>query len=319
MILILSTPTDPDTEGVIDWLEMTNTPYFRLNDEDIISGKVDFFYNPIDDNQTHFKSVNQIIYLSEVKVIWYRKFGFLKSYEVEFGKSSDIVNYLYKEFNTICKLIFSILDSKIWLFKKVNMLTKLEILKIAYDIGLNIPPSIVTAKKDNLIPFFNVNKPLMSKSIGNGSAISYKDSTFYFYTIKIKSINKITEKFTPSLFQKYIQKEYEIRIFYIDGLFYSMVIFSQKNEKTKNDFRNYDSINPNRYEPYMLPKEIETKLDLLMRKIGINTGSIDMIKTPKGDYYFLEVNPSGQFGMTALPCNFPLYKVVADFLIKNSS
>jgi glutathione synthase/RimK-type ligase-like ATP-grasp enzyme len=184
--------------------------------------------------------------------------------------------------------------------------------------GLNIPETIVTAKKESLTTFFDKYKPLMSKALGDGSRIEHEGSTFYFYTIKISSIDNVTEKFTPTLFQRYIPKEYELRIFYIDGLFYSMVIFSQNNEKTKNDFRNYDRVNPNRYEPYNLPKEIETKLDLLMRNIGLNTGSIDMIKTPNGEYYFLEVNPSGQFGMTALSCNYPLYKTVADFLIKHT-
>ena len=51
-----------------------------------------------------------------------------------------------------------------------------------------------------------------------------------------------------------------------------------------------------------------------MNLIGLNTGSIDMILTPEGDYYFLEVNPVGQFGMISHPCNFYLEEKVANFL-----
>lgn len=98
-----------------------------------------------------------------------------------------------------------------------------------------------------------------------------------------------------------------------------MAIFSQENEKTKIDFRNYDFKNPNRVSRYQLPLSIEKKLSKLMKKIGLNTGSIDLIKAIDNYYYFLEVNPSGQFGMTSFPCNYYLHKKTANFLIKNDT
>jgi D-alanine-D-alanine ligase-like ATP-grasp enzyme len=54
-----------------------------------------------------------------------------------------------------------------------------------------------------------------------------------------------------------------------------------------------------------------------MRELGVNTGSIDMIYTKDNEYVFLEVNPTGQFGMTSVPCNYPIDLEVAKFL-KNS-
>ena len=141
---------------------------------------------------------------------------------------------------------------------------------------------------------------------------------FRLQTILLDCRTNIPTKFSPSLFQGYIEKEYELRIFFLDDSFYSMVIFSQSNEKTKIDFRNYDIEKPNRVCPYSLPKKIERKITKLMNTIGLNTGSIDMIKSTDGNYYFLEVNPSGQFGMTGIPCNYDLYEKVASYLIKNS-
>lgn len=94
-----------------------------------------------------------------------------------------------------------------------------------------------------------------------------------------------------------------------------MAIFSQQSEQTKIDFRKYDPVKPNRCTPYKLPAEIENKIDRLMRRIKINSGSIDMIYSPNGQYYFLEVNPIGQFGMTSFPCNYPIEKRIAQYLI----
>ena len=97
-----------------------------------------------------------------------------------------------------------------------------------------------------------------------------------------------------------------------------MAIFSQNNEKTKIDFRNYDRDLPNRTEPYTLPFDVEEKICKMMNALKLNTGSLDLIKSRNNEFVFLEVNPSGQFGMTAFPCNYPLHKEVSDYLIKEN-
>ena len=53
-----------------------------------------------------------------------------------------------------------------------------------------------------------------------------------------------------------------------------------------------------------------------MQKLDLETGSIDLIKSTNGEYYFLEINPNGQFGMTSYPCNYNLEEKVALKLIQ---
>ena len=65
-----------------------------------------------------------------------------------------------------------------------------------------------------------------------------------------------------------------------------MAVFSQENNKTAQDFRNYDQDNPNRTVPYKLPVRIISKLTRLTRKLSLNTGSIDLIRSIDGEYYF---------------------------------
>jgi len=52
-----------------------------------------------------------------------------------------------------------------------------------------------------------------------------------------------------------------------------------------------------------------------MLEVGLNCASIDLIKSTNGKYYFLEINPVGQFGMVDFPCNYGLHKIVAEELI----
>jgi glutathione synthase/RimK-type ligase-like ATP-grasp enzyme len=126
------------------------------------------------------------------------------------------------------------------------------------------------------------------------------------------------ETFFPSIIQEEIEKEIEIRVFIAEAKFYSMAIFSQNSGRTDVDFRNYDHNKPNRNVPYTLPLKVKSAIKRLMKGLGINTGSVDLIKNKAGEYYFLEVNPSGQYGMVSQPCNFNINRDIAEILIKHN-
>ncbi len=53
-------------------------------------------------------------------------------------------------------------------------------------------------------------------------------------------IEKLPDTFSPSLIQGYVEKKYELRIFYLNGECFASAIFSQLDEQTKIDFRNYN-------------------------------------------------------------------------------
>jgi glutathione synthase/RimK-type ligase-like ATP-grasp enzyme len=134
-----------------------------------------------------------------------------------------------------------------------------------------------------------------------------------------QNIAKIPDLFAESLFQALIPKKYEIRSFFFQDKFYSMAIFSQNDDQTKVDFRNYNWKKPNRNVPFQLPAWLEDKLYKLMKLLGLHSGSFDLIFTPEGEYVFLEVNPVGQFGMVSIPCNYGLEKILAEYLANGKS
>ncbi len=137
------------------------------------------------------------------------------------------------------------------------------------------------------------------------------------YTSKLvlNDIESISDEFVPTFFQKYEEKKFEIRTFYLDCNFYSMCIFSQKNENTKVDFRNNDLDIPNRLSPFNLPKEIEIDLIKMFNYFKLDCASLDIIYNSNG-YHLIDVNPIGQFGMVSYPCNYSLEKKIAEYLIK---
>jgi glutathione synthase/RimK-type ligase-like ATP-grasp enzyme len=58
-------------------------------------------------------------------------------------------------------------------------------------------------------------------------------------------------------------------------------------------------------------KNIEIKIINFMNLMDLNTGSLDIILSPDNEYVFLEVNPSGQYGMVEYNCFYPLNKIIA--------
>jgi D-alanine-D-alanine ligase-like ATP-grasp enzyme len=56
---------------------------------------------------------------------------------------------------------------------------------------------------------------------------------------------------------------------------------------------------------------VEKKIYILMKRLGINSGSIDMVYTKDGRFVFLEVNPVGQFAQVSMPCNYFLEREIA--------
>lgn len=317
MILILSKSGDRDSDCVIEWLNFYKTPFLRINDEELMQGVVAFSYNANMVESSYFEISTKRVYLKDISVVWFRKFGFLTDYELRLNAVKELTEFLYDEFNGLRELILSLLSEKKWLFKRTVMKSKLEVLNTAKSVGLEIPKTIICTEIDEVKLFLDQNNhSIITKPIAEALNVKLLNSTIGLSTKKVETIKGLNRKFSPSLFQEYIDKLIELRVFYIRGKCYSMAIFSQSNPQTKVDFRAYDWEKPNRFIPYQLPLQIEEKIDMFMKKLQLNTGSIDIIKSSKNfKYYFLEVNPSGQFGMTAFPCNYPLHKIVAQNLI----
>jgi glutathione synthase/RimK-type ligase-like ATP-grasp enzyme len=132
--------------------------------------------------------------------------------------------------------------------------------------------------------------------------------------VGLDNIDLLNERFFPTLFQNEIEKAFELRIVYIKNHFFAMAIFSQNDEKTKIDYRNYNRQKPNRTIPYTLPQDIVVKLQHLMNQLELDSGSIDMIVTNTNEYVFLEVNPTGQLGWVSEHCNYYLEQKIAYYL-----
>lgn len=315
MIAIFSQENyETTTESVIDWLQFYKIPFKRING-------IEFLANvDIEIKTTKF----EIKGFEDINVCWFRRWdGFSDIIGLQFTDFSswnlyELRNHLSTEHRIVRQTLFKYLAKKKWLtHPKEITYSKLDLLKNAVKVGLSVPDSILTTSKSTLLKFIAIHKKVITKIISQGIprySLETIDYSFGTQLITKNELKRLPDTFSPSLFQKYIEKSYEIRIFFLEKKFYSMAIFSQKNLKTLIDFRNYDRELPNRRVPYQLPQIIEDKLLILIENMNYTTGSIDLIKSKSGHYVFLEINPGGQFGMVSLPCNYFLEEKIAHHL-----
>lgn len=328
MILIISQHAgEHTTEEVIDWLDHKNANYFRLNGNDLVE-HCDFQMD-VTNNKTTLSFPEREIELGNVTAFWYRRWltgGYHydkqgKLMEIPFNKVR-LSQMLNNELQKLKEYVRLSQKDRFWLSNmdkvKVN---KLEVLQKAKKHGLIIPETIITNCKSEVVAFKQNHGSIIVKAISEAMMLSKNSTSYSAYTALVTDeiIESLPDTFYPSLLQNTVDKAYELRAFYLEGNFYTMVIFSQEDNQTTIDFRQYNHKKPNRRAPFQLPKAIENKLTGLMKDLDLNTGSIDLIKTKTGAYVFLEINPVGQFGMTSGPCNYYLEEKVADVLIEKSA
>ncbi len=329
MIVILSELFDPSTDRVMDWIGSLGYHCKRVNGEQVDAGSV--FSLRLDATAVLSDSITRGG--EEVKAVWYRRWGHARRYqavplfnEAAAAMQPDKVDvsasfHLARELGTLGECVFAAYDGAYWLGDPSNEApNKLLVLREAARAGLDVPATLVTTEREAVREFAAQHGRIVMKPLGDVAIFNFGRSAYLTYTAECTG--EILEggppSFFPTLFQERLDKEYELRVFYLAGELYPMAIFSTGDPQTEGDFRRYNRAKPNRNVPYALPAEVEGRLRALMEALKLNTGSIDLVRTRCGRYVFLEVNPVGQFGMVSAPCNYHLERRIAEHLIEMS-
>lgn len=294
-----------------EYLATKNIPYFRLNSDRLnhlqkINIHEDFF-----ELTDEFGST---INSKEIKAVWHRKaWGISVPEELDESYKSIFL----KEYSSLRYNLFTILENVPWInsLENENKIdgNKIFQLKIAEMNNLPIPKTIFSNHSEKITAFFHeyckgkmVAKlhGVISKSMGGENFLSTN-------IIDENSLENISDiEYCPMIFQPYIEKEFELRIVYLDGEFFTGKINNSENVDWRIAQGNYF------WSEYDLPEYIKVNLTSMMKEMGLYIGAIDMIKSKDGNYYFLEVNPQGEWGMLQKELNFPIAERIADNLIK---
>lgn len=300
MILILTSDNDYSTNEVIKWLIVQKKHFLRIYESEIFEIKTE-------NKRIYLKSERNKFFLDEISSVWYRR-GSLKFKRLHYSHPS-INEHMHETQHWLEDFILKTIESKRHINKQTNSsVNKLWVLKKAQDVGLDIPNYFLSENLKEV----EIGKTITKTITGGGEILDIEDNfNGLMYTSLVNS--NFDKEIFISFFQENVDKDFEVRSFYLNEKIWSFAIFSQNDEQTRLDFRKYNDEKPNRNVRYNLPESIEAKICKLMKELDLNSGSLDFIKSGN-EFYFLEVNPIGQFTNFSFLCNEYLEKEIANYL-----
>ena len=301
MILIVSHQKDRTTNIVCDWLDYFGAKYDVVNTIELIKNK-------------RFEISNTSNFLSGYNIGWYRRdLEYLEHYSRMFGnvdlEKSFIIDRARQEINLLRKHLFSQKSMK-WL-SPFEQIDKIQVLEEAINCNIKVPCFLITNSRKRLEQFINEHEHVIYKPITECSTIISDRKILKQKVSDFDLDAMVPDFFFPSLFQEKIDKVAELRVFVLG----SKIFAGRIRNKRCLDVR--EILNKSSIERCSLSKDMEQKIHRLMKRLNLNTGSIDLLEDQIGNTYLLEINPIGHFSFLSKKCNYSLEKEVAQYLIKH--
>lgn len=228
--------------------------------------------------------------------------------------------YKYRQRMSVLKYYVSIAKFTLNVNQKVTRQTcKQYHLQLAEKIGFKIPEFIFTNKYKKIQEFSKRFDKIISKNI-SGQIRNNENYAFMGTRIVDKSlIEKMNADFQyPIFFQEFIQSDHEYRITFVSGKIYCAKMKSKQSGKVIVDVRNEDNDSELDYTAVTLPDKINEMITQIMNELELSYGTLDILCTVDGDYYFLEINNDGQYLWTEKYTNLKITSGIISVLKENN-
>lgn len=179
---------------------------------------------------------------------------------------------------------------------------------VARQLGLRLPRTLVTNKPDEARTFINsigVGKVVFKAFLASVEA--WRETRL----IEAADMDRLElVKYAPVIFQEFIEGV-DLRVTVIGDSIFAAEIDARKT-RYPVDMRMV--VGESEVRPVDLPPEIGGALLRLQRRLQLAYGAIDLRRTASGDYYFLEVNPAGQWQFAEQRTGLPITEAMAGYL-----
>lgn len=305
-ILILSSTIDYSTDLVCYALEKKQEKYLRMNRDKFSD------YQIIYDFQKNEMSVvieNEIYKVNDnsLKAVYFRAPTHLRV-----GKALTVEEQLSKgQWNSFIRNLVLFTNSK-WVNHPVDTYraeNKMLQLEIAKKIGINIPKTYIC----NTLPKeIDSDKKYVVKSLD--TALFYQGNTELFTYTNVLFGREIMDSElneAPIILQEFLENKIDLRITVIGKKVFSAKVISN-GKGIYGDWR-VTKKELLEYVPVEIPQTIISKLLEFMREMGLNFAGIDLALIDD-EYYFIESNPTGEWGWLVRTAGFPIDIEISNLL-----
>jgi len=259
--------------------------------------------------------------ISDISSVWYRKPAPLDLSQFKMPQAG--IEYVEAEITELILGLYALLSHKTWInnpFTSRLSHRKLLQLQVAKSIGFRIPQTLVANDEDSVMSFAeSLNWNLAIKSLGAVAVTSHEPNGQKQFGIWTRRINKeelvavrSKIKCAPTLYQEYINKQYELRVTCVGREIFGCRINSQSNPDTVEDMRfNVRSLEHQVFDCSPIEEILHAYLDYF----NINFGCFDIAVDENGQFVFFECNPNGQWLWIEQLTGMKISEAIANLLI----
>ena len=181
-------------------------------------------------------------------------------------------------------------------------------LATAAQVGLTVPPTLITNEPGEARAFAEAYGPVIYKPLTSG--VLDGGRVIYAGPVDPATLDE-SVTVTAHLFQQQVPKAYELRVTVVDGNVFTAridALSEQGRRDWRSDYRNL------RYAADQLPDDVADKVRRFLRLRRLRFAALDFIVTPDGEHVFLEANPNGQWAWIESETGLPIASAIADAL-----
>lgn len=217
--------------------------------------------------------------------------------------------FMHQQFTAVWRSLTTVLPNAKWLNDYSRMLEaehKPYQIKKASQIGFPVPDTLITSSPERALNFWkHCQKQVVMKTLAVNPIPQDVVFTNQVTEEVMQSISRI--KSAPVILQKLIPPKQELRVTVVGQKVFAATVESE----SEIDWRR-GLVKANKIE---LPKEICSLCINLISSLGLNFGCIDLIVDHEDKYYFLEVNPNGQWRFIEERAGLSIGEAIAHLLV----
>jgi glutathione synthase/RimK-type ligase-like ATP-grasp enzyme len=312
MLLIVTNKADLAVDYLILRLEERGIPFFRLNTEDFLSE----YTITIRLDGRHFEGTIHSVHHGDIRVRDIHGAYFRQPVAPDLD---DLITQRHRAFANrevleVLRSLWRLIDESVWLNDPRRLLlanNKALQLSQAAGLGFLIPQTLITVCPESVREFADVyGSHIIGKAVKHGFYRS-EDKVLLAFTQRLdESFYDNMAEFckVPMIYQPEIRKQYDVRVTVVGDSVFPTAIYSQEHTATSVDWRTWDILTDCdlRHGAITLPSDIAAKCASLTKSFGLRYSAIDMVYSTDGNYYFLEMNPNGQWAWIEGKVGYPI-------------
>jgi glutathione synthase/RimK-type ligase-like ATP-grasp enzyme len=210
-----------------------------------------------------------------------------------------------------------------WVTRRAE--NKLLQLDVARDVGLEVPPTLVTGDPAAVRDFARRHPATVTKMAvhwaGESAGDDDDEGPERVFTSRLDTSSRGALdglELCPMIFQAEVPKERELRVTVVGDKVFAAAVDSSLAGGGRIDWRRDQGPLMGAWVACDLPEVERTRLLHLMDRLDLQLGCADFILTPDGRYVFLEVNVLGEFAFLEHQLDLGVTEAVADLLTQRA-